>query len=151
MPHPPFGGSSPTQSLWPLTHSMSPSSYCRTSHFCSRSKSSISRCWLAPLWQCLALRWSRSSTGVITKEWATMSISDNGALMLTQLLPTSRTKGCSLNSLTKSWTLPIRNSSLRRLACLRWNWLSASKTSRPSGTTWIDPLIQMRHQCCLLS
>jgi hypothetical protein len=66
---------------------------------------------------------------------ATMSILSNGASMLIQLLPRSRTKGHSLDSATKSWTLPIKNSSSRRLACLQWNWSSISKMSRPNGMT----------------
>ncbi len=124
---------------------------CYTSRFCSRSRSNISRCWSTPLWQCSALRWSRSSRGAITKEQATMSISSNGASMSTQLLPTSRTKGRSLGSVTKSWTLLIRNLLSRRLACLWWNWSSIFRMSRPSETTWINPSIQMCRRWCLLS
>ncbi len=144
MPHLPFGGSSPIRLLRPLMQSMSPSLCCRIGRFCSRSRRNVSRCWSGPLWQCSTLRWLRSSRGVITKEWATISISSNGASMLTQSLPTLRSKGRSFGSATKSWMLLIRNLLSRRLACLRWNWSPASRTSRPIGTTRIDPSIQMR-------
>jgi hypothetical protein len=56
--------------------------------------------------------------GAITKERAIMSSSGNGALMSIQSLPTLRTKGRSLNSATKSWTLLIKNLLSRTLACL---------------------------------
>ncbi len=80
-----------------------------------------------------------------------MSIWSNGASMLTQLLPTSRTKGHSLDNVTKNQKLSIRNSSSRRLACLQWDWQPASKTSRSNKTTQIDPSIYMRQQWYLLS
>ncbi len=54
----------------------------------------------------------------ITKELVTTSISSNGTSMLTQSLPTLKANGRSLGSATKSWTLPIRNSLSKKLACL---------------------------------
>jgi hypothetical protein len=131
---------------------MSLSSCCRIGHFCSRSRSSISRCWLAPLWQCLALKWLRSSRGVITKDRAIMSISNNGTSMSIQSLPTLKTKGCSFDSVTKSWMLPIKNSLSKRLACLRWNWLLASRCQGRVGWRELTPRFRcVARATCLAS